>query len=188
VLRPSFRPGITVEETKPPKSSRAAAPLVVSLRGPDFEQLRKLADAISAVAGDDIVRDPPKSEPEQIITPDRNLLASFKIPMVDVAVTLRALGGMHVGTFASKDEQHAITVKGPATPLQDLMPRIRVRSQDGQLVPLASVVTTTVGERDVITRRDRERTITLSVYRPRPDARGAIAKQQLPAGYRALVR
>ena len=103
--------------------------------------------------------------PELRIVPDRARAADLGVSVEDVATTLNALvGGVRVGKYSSGGRRIDVRVRLLAvqrTRPEDLA-RLRVRTASGELVPLSSLVTNE--ERpalQAITRRDRERAITI---------------------------
>jgi multidrug efflux pump subunit AcrB len=103
--------------------------------------------------------------PELRIVPDRSRAADLGISVQNVATALNAtLGGLRVGKYSTGGRRIDVRLRLLAdqrTRPEDLS-RLRLRSSSGDLIPLSSLVTTTeVPALQAITRRDRERAISI---------------------------
>ncbi len=145
-------------------------PVEFSVRGSNWEQLIEESMAIrdkltqSGLAVD-IDTDYQLGMPELQIVPDRARAADLGISVEDVATSINALvGGIRAGKYSSEGRRLDVRVRllaSQRTRPEDLS-RLRLRSAAGDLIPLSSLVTTE--ERpalQAITRRDRERAITI---------------------------
>jgi len=177
-------------------------PVEFSVRGPDWDRLVELTQGVMEDLGSsglvaDIDTDYQVGMPELRILPDRARCADLGVSIEDVATTLNALvGGVRAGKYNS--EGRRIDVRARLLADQRSRPedisRLRVRSRNGELVPLASLVTTE--ERPAlqqITRRDRERAITVTANvapgRSQGEALAYVerATAEMPVGYRSVL-
>jgi multidrug efflux pump len=182
-------------------SSRGGFPVEITIRGRDWDTLADRAKAIMAEIRDsrlvtDVDSDYRVGMPEVQVVPDRNKAADLGISMTDIGETVNgAIGGVRVGKF--KDKGRRFDIRGRLLAPQRQRPediqRLLVRAGDGSLVRLGDIVT--IGQRpslQAITRRDRERAITI-MANVAPGASQAEAIQSslatahklLPEGYRA---
>jgi hydrophobe/amphiphile efflux-1 (HAE1) family protein len=183
-------------------TARRGFPVEFSVRGPDWDRLvdtsgelmRRLDETGTVV---DLDTDYEVGMPELRVLPDRARCADLGIPVEDVAGAINALvGGVRVGKYSEGgrrlDVRLRLLAEQRARP-EDVV-RLRVRAAGGEMVPLASVVTTE--ERpalQAITRRDRERAITVSAnVAPGKSQREALARveeiaRDLPPGYRVVL-
>jgi len=99
------------------------------------------------------------------VVPDRALAADVGVSIDDVATTLNALvGGIRVGKYSSGGRRIDVRVKLMASQRSgpEDIARLRVRTRSGELIPLSSLVTSNEQPAlQAITRRDRERAITI---------------------------
>lgn len=177
-------------------------PVEFSVRGSDWETLvsvsqdlmRKLQATGTVV---DLDTDYQLGMPELTIHPDRARAADLGIPVEEVATTLNALvGGMRVGKFSDGGRRLDVRLRLLATQRarpEDLS-RLRVRTASAELVPLSALVATE--ERpalQAITRRDRERAITIYANvapgASQDQALKAVEElsRNMPVGYRAVL-
>ena len=103
--------------------------------------------------------------PELRITPNRARISDIGVSVDDVATTLNALvGGVRAGKYSTGGRRLDVRVKLLAAQRsrpEDLA-RLQVRTRSGQLVPLSALVTYQEQPAlQAITRRDRERAITI---------------------------
>ena len=181
-------PGVQFVEVAPPPS-KPPAPLVVTMQGPDLDQLERSAGALVsdlAVAGiSDVLRDPPLGEHAVTLVPDRERIAQLGIAMTDVATTLRALRGTPISARGGQD-----VVVRVADSIEKAIARANVRSREGALVPVANIVTVSYDTRRTILRRDRERVVALSIYAPQDKlalARKIAGERELGQSYRTIL-
>jgi multidrug efflux pump subunit AcrB len=177
-------------------------PVEFSVRGSDWDKLITASDSISRKLGAsglvvDLDTDYRVGMPELRILPDRARAADLGVPIEDVATTLNSLvGGIRVGRYSSGGRRLDVRLRllaSQRTRPEDLA-RLRVRARSGELVPLSLLVTTE--ERpalQAITRRDRERAITLyGNIAPGHSQEEALAKveelsKDMPVGSRAVL-
>ncbi|MBA3392806.1 MAG: efflux RND transporter permease subunit [Deltaproteobacteria bacterium] len=199
-LRRAVPSGITLAETTPPPpAATPPAQLVIVIAGSDLEMLERIADNLTtelqgagALA---VYRDPPPAQPERIIVPDRARAAALGVAFSDLADTLRVLvAGTHLGELRADGRDREIVLRIPpeAAALDARIADVQVRTRDGGLVPLASVVAVTITAAPTITRRDRQRVVTLSVHATGSAlaavrTRFAALAGTLPVGYRATT-
>ncbi|HEX7503213.1 MAG TPA: efflux RND transporter permease subunit, partial [Acidobacteriota bacterium] len=135
--------------------------------------------------------------PELRITPNRARIADIGVSVDDVATTLNALiGGVRAGKYSSGGRRLDVRVKLLASQRsrpEDLA-RLQVRTRSGQLVPLSALVSYDEQPAlQAITRRDRERAITIYANVAPGHAQDEALKmvealgRDLPLGYRAVL-
>ncbi|MGE0638916.1 MAG: efflux RND transporter permease subunit [Thermoanaerobaculia bacterium] len=145
-------------------------PVEFSVRGSDWEKLIDTShDLMSRLQASgtvvDLDSDYLLGMPELAVEPDRSRAADLGISMDDLATTLNALvGGVRVGKYSDNGRRFDVRLRllaGQRSRPEDLA-KLKLRAASGELVPLSSLVTTV--ERpalQAITRRDRERAITI---------------------------
>lgn len=166
-------PGVRVVVQDPSQSGFTAQrgfPVEFSVRGPDWDVLVERAGEIRdtlAASGQvvDLDMDYRIGMPELRIVPDRARAADLGISVESVATALNAtVGGLRVGKYSSDGRRIDVRLRllaGQRTRPEDLS-RLRLRSASGDMIPLSSLVTTEeVPALQAITRRERERAITL---------------------------
>jgi multidrug efflux pump subunit AcrB len=145
-------------------------PVEFSIRGGDWEALTEESDRLQGVlAASGVVTDVDSDyrigQPELRLEPDRARAADLGVSASDIAGTVNALvGGVRVGRFNTDgrrlDMRLRLLADQRSRPEQ--LALLKVRGRDGSLVPLGALVST--GEHPAalaITRRDRERAVTL---------------------------
>jgi multidrug efflux pump len=177
-------------------------PVEFSVRGSDWDQLvtlsqemmRKLETSGLVV---DLDTDYQLGMPELRIKPERSRAADIGVSIDDVATTLNALvGGIRVGKYSSGGRRLDVRLKLLAEQRsrpEDLA-RLQVRTRSGDLVPISALVT--YKEEPAlqgITRRDRERAITIFANPAPGHSQDEALKlveelsSRLPLGYRAVL-
>jgi multidrug efflux pump len=152
-------------------TARRGFPVEFSVRGSDWDQLIGITNEVMADLREsgvvvDLDTDYQLGMPELRIIPDRARAADLGIPIEEVATTLNSLvGGVRVGKYNSEGRRIDVRMRLLASQRSrpEDIARLRVRTAGGELVPLSSVVATE--ERPAlqqITRRDRERAITIT--------------------------
>jgi multidrug efflux pump len=152
-------------------TARRGFPVEFSVRGSDWESLVEVTTSLrrdleAGGMATDVDSDYQVGMPELRVTPDRARCADLGIPVEDVAAAINALvGGVRVGKYTEGgrrlDVRMRLLADQRARP-EDLM-RLRVRTAGGELVPLSSVVQVEeLPALQAITRRDRERAITIT--------------------------
>jgi len=183
-------------------TARRGFPVEFSVRGSDWDRLvdlsREVMDEMQATGTVvDLDTDYQVGMPELRIMPDRARAADLGVSVEDVASSINAMvGGLRVGKYNQGgrriDVRMRLLAEQRSRP-EDIS-RLRVRTASGALVPLSSVVTTE--ERpalQAITRRDRERAITISANvapgHSQQQALAAVEKiaREIPVGYRLVL-
>ena len=177
-------------------------PVEFSVRGSDWDGIvntsRDLMNKLeSSGTTVDVDSDYQLGMPELRVLPDRARAADLGVSVEDVATTLNSLvGGVRVGKYSEGGRRYDVRLKllaGQRSRPEDIG-RLRVRTDRGDLVPLSSVVTTE--ERpalQAITRRDRERAITIygnvAPGASQEDALATVAdlSKTLPQGVRLVL-
>ena len=184
-------------------SSSRGYPVEISVRGRDWATLAEKSNEImeSMRQGGlvtDLDSDYRVGMPEVQVIPDRNKAADLGISMATVGETVNAsIGGARVARFKDKGRRYDIRVRLLASQRQrpEDINRLLVRSQNGSLVRLGDLIhLEQKPSLQAITRRDRERAITI-FGNPAPGASQgdainvslAAAQEILPAGYRATA-
>lgn len=145
-------------------------PVEFSVRGSDWEQLITAMQDVTGRLREsgtvvDLDTDYQLGQPELRILPDRARAADLGVSIDDVATSLNALvGGVRVGKYSDGGRRFDVRLRLLADQRSrpEDVSRLRVRAASGELVPLSALVTTE--ERpalQAITRRDRERAITV---------------------------
>jgi multidrug efflux pump subunit AcrB len=177
-------------------------PIEFNIRGRDWDTLAKSARDIQeqmrqSGAVTDVDSDYQVGMPEVQVVPDRNKAADLGVSMAAIGDTLNAaVGGQRVGKFKDKGRRFDIRVRllAPQRQRPEDIERLLVRTASGSLVHLGDVVK--IEQRptlQTITRRDRERAITMfanvaqGISQDKAIARSLeIARNVLPEGYRAI--
>jgi HAE1 family hydrophobic/amphiphilic exporter-1 len=177
-------------------------PVEVTIRGRDWAVLAdKSREIVEGMHQSGLVTDVDSDYqvgmPEVQVVPDRNKAADLGISMTAIGETVNsAIGGVRIGKF--KDKGRRFDIRGRLLGTQRERPeditRLLVRTASGGLVRLGDLVTIAQQPTlQAITRRDRERAITITANvtagLSQSDAIAKtleIARQALPDGYRAL--
>ncbi len=177
-------------------------PVELNVRGPDWDVLaaasREIAERMRASGlVTDVDTDYRVGMPEVQVVPDRNRAADLGVSMADIGGTVSAaVGGVRLGQF--KEGGRRFDIRGRLLAAQRQQPedigRLLVRTGRGDLVRLAELVE--IRQRPTlqsITRRDRERAITIfanvaagASQAVAVDRSLGIAREVLPDGYRAI--
>jgi HAE1 family hydrophobic/amphiphilic exporter-1 len=183
-------------------SASRGFPVEIAIRGRDWDTLAKASkDIIEEMRQGKLVTDVDSDYqvgmPEVQVIPDRNKAADLGISMTAIGQTVNsAIGGERVAKFKDKGRRFDIRVR--LLSQQRLRPedidRLLVRTATGSLVRLGDVVR--IEQRptlQAITRRDRERAITIFAnVAPGASQSDAInrtveiARRLLPDGYRVI--
>jgi hydrophobe/amphiphile efflux-1 (HAE1) family protein len=177
-------------------------PVEFSVRGPDWDVLVEKARGISEklnASGQvvDLDMDYRIGMPELRIVPNRARAADLGISVENVATALNAtLGGLRIGKYSTEGRRIDVRLRllaGQRTRPEDLS-RLRLRSNAGDLIPLSSLVTTEeVPALQAITRRDRERAITIYANVAPGVSQADVLKYveglgtDMPTGYRLVL-
>jgi multidrug efflux pump subunit AcrB len=176
--------------------------LELSVRGADWERLVEASQALgqklqsSSKAGK-VDTDHQPGVPELRFIPDRARAAELRIIMDEVTTALDSMvGGVRVGTHVSGGRRVDVRLRVLADERSqpEELTRIKVRTGSGELLPLSSLVRRE--ERPpppTITRRERERAITLSVAPGRGSSLRELRteverfRRELPQGVRVVI-
>jgi len=177
-------------------------PVEFNIRGRDWDELGRASRAIMEKMREsqlvtDVDSDYQVGMPEVQVIPDRNKAADLGISMAEIGETINsAVGGQRIGKFKDKGRRFDIRVRLLAQQRQrpEDIGRLLVRAGGGGLVRLGDIVR--IEQRptlQAITRRDRERAITLRAnvapgvsQAVAIDRSVAIAREVLPENYRAV--
>lgn len=178
-------------------------PVEMTIRGRDWDVLAgKSKEIIDKMVASGLVSDVDSDYqvgmPEVQVVPDRNKAADLGVSMSALGETVNsAIGGLRVGKFKDKGRRFDIRVRllAPQRERPEDITRLLVRTGTGDVVRLGDLVR--IEQRptlQAITRRDRERAITITANitpgSSQVDAIAramAIARESLPDGYRALA-
>jgi HAE1 family hydrophobic/amphiphilic exporter-1 len=184
-------------------SRGGGSPIEFSIRGPDWDVLARASREISeqmlqAGLATDVDTDYQVGMPEIRVHPDRNRAADVGVSMAAIGETVNAaIGGTRIGKF--KDKGRRFDIRGRLLATQRERPediaRLLVRTGSGEVVRLGPLIS--IGQEptlQAITRRDRERAITIFANVATGASQAAvvdhslgIARSVLPDGYRAVV-
>lgn len=184
-------------------------PIQYNIRGTDLEALqvyaREISDKLTAVAGVvDVDTSFEKGKPELQVLIDRNKSADLGVSVGSIAETINILIGGQAEITKYKDESRGrrydvqVRLSPEHRQKADDLGRLFVRSRDGRLVELASVVRILDGVGpSVINRADRQRAVTIFASlegKPLAEAMGEldnIAANVLPVefstGYKGMA-
>jgi len=178
------------------------SPVEFNIRGRDWDELGRASRLIMEKMLEsglvtDVDSDYQVGMPEVQVIPDRNKAADLGISMAEIGETINsAIGGQRIGKFKDKGRRFDIRVRLLAQQRQrpEDIGRLLVRAGGGGLVRLGDIVR--IDQRptlQAITRRDRERAITLRAnvapgvsQAVAIDRSVALARETLPENYRAV--
>lgn len=183
-------------------TAQGGMPISFAVLGPDWDQLVKLSGEIkqqlaASGLGMDVDSDYRVGMPELRVEPDRARAADLGVPIEQMATTLNALvGGVRIGKYSTGGRR--IDVRARLLAEQRSRPediaRLKVRSASGMLVPLSALVSYEEKPAlQAITRRDRERAISISANvapgRSQAEALELVEElgRQLPLGYHVTL-
>ncbi|TKD12580.1 efflux RND transporter permease subunit [Polyangium fumosum] len=177
-------------------------PVEFSIRGPEWGELvshseRMKAELQAAGLVVDLDSDYQLGMPELRIVPDRARAADLGISVEEIATTLNALvGGTRVGKYSAGGRRVDVRMRLLADQRsrpEDLS-RLKIRARSGELVPLSTLVKYEEQPAlQAITRRDRERAITLfgnvAPGKSQSDALALVEKlgKDVPTGYHVVL-
>ncbi|MDI1482814.1 efflux RND transporter permease subunit [Polyangium sp. y55x31] len=177
-------------------------PVEFSIRGPEWGELVSHSERIKAelqAAGlvVDLDSDYQLGMPELRIVPDRARAADLGISVEEIATTLNALvGGTRVGKYSAGGRRVDVRMRLLADQRsrpEDLS-RLKIRAKTGELVPLSTLVKYEEQPAlQAITRRDRERAITLfgnvAPGKSQSEALALVEKlgKDVPTGYHVVL-
>ncbi|HSP14367.1 MAG TPA: efflux RND transporter permease subunit [Thermoanaerobaculia bacterium] len=178
-------------------------PVEFNVRGPDWSVLAKSAREIAEQMRQsglvtDVDTDYQVGMPEVQVVPNRDRAADLGVSMSSIGETVNvAIGGARIGKF--KDKGRRFDIRGrllaPQRERPEDIQRLLVRTGNGELVRLGDLVRIDQSPTlQTITRRDRERAITIFAnvapgvsQAVAVDRSLAIARSILPDRYRAVV-
>ncbi|MFA6091487.1 MAG: efflux RND transporter permease subunit [Elusimicrobiota bacterium] len=184
-------------------TAKRGYPVELSLRGPDWETLSRLDQALMKRMNDsgkmvDVDTDYQAGMPEVQVLPDREKAAAHGVNIASIGDAVNAMiGGVRVGKFTKNGKRYDIRLrlvdKNRKTPGD--IGKIWVRNNRGELVRLSEVMK--IVEKPTllsISRRNRERAIGIFAN-PAPGVSQAEAlaqvqrdaKELLPEGYRIVL-
>ena len=128
-------------------SADEPAPVDFAIRGPDYAQLSRITDQLSAqlkATGlvTDLDNDYRSGMPEAQIMPDREAAAQRGVSVDEIARTVNvAIGGMKQGKFTSGGHRYDVDLRleGTERGLPQDIQRLDVRNEYGELIPLSEV-------------------------------------------------
>lgn len=177
-------------------------PVQFSVQGSDWNQLVALASKLQAEVESsglvtDVTTDYQLGTPELVVSPDRMRATDVGVSVQDIANTVSTMvGGAVIGQYSNGGRRMDINMRLQASQRsrpEDLS-MLRVRTPNGTLIPLSSVVVTKqVAELQQINHADRTRAITIQGNVAAGHAQGeAVAfcqslQSQLPPGYRIVL-
>jgi multidrug efflux pump subunit AcrB len=184
-------------------SRGGGSPVEFNIRGRDWEKLAGAAREImermrQSGLVTDVDSDYQVGMPEVQVVPDRNKAADLGVSMAAIGETVSAaIGGQRVGRFKDKGRRFDIRVRllGQQRERPEDISRLLVRTASGGLVRLGDLIRLDQEPTlQAITRRDRERAITITANVAPGASQGkavegslALAREVLPDGYRAVV-
>jgi multidrug efflux pump len=178
-------------------------PVEFSIRGPDWDTLAQSSrDIVERLIQSGLVTDVDSDYrvgmPEVQVIPDRNKAADLGVSMADIGETVNAaIGGARVGKFKDQGRRFDIRVRllAPQRERPEDISRLFVRTTGNGLVRLGDL--TRLNQQpslQAITRRDRERAITITanvaqgVSQDEAVKRATeIARNALPDNYRVVL-
>jgi len=177
-------------------------PITFTLQGPNLNVLKtessRLIDWMKKEnLAVDLNTDFKEGQPELRVTIDRAAASARGVTVQAVSETIAAaVGGVREGKFTNDDRRYDVRIRLQAderTQVEDL-DKLTVRNIYGEIVPIKEVIKTElVSSLQTISRRNRERSITLT-GNPAPGIAENIslarikeyAAQTLPSGYRLI--
>ncbi len=177
-------------------------PVEFSVRGSDWNTLVAEAESVKQKLAQsglvvDLDSDYQLGMPELRIVPDRELATDLSVSVEEVATTINALvGGVRVGKYSTGGRRIDVRLRLLASQRSrpEDVAKLKVRQQSGELIPLSALVKQE--ERpalQAITRRDRERAITMfanvATGHSQEEALAFVEKlsKEMPPGYRLVL-
>ncbi len=176
-------------------TARRGFPVEIALRGPDWGALGAASNLTldrmrASPLFVDVDSDYRAGMPETQIVPDRDRATLAGVSVEDLAQTVNVLvGGVRAGTWEDRGRRYDVRVRlvsGQRSRERDL-DLLRVRARDGTLVPLSSLVDVRTTESlFAITRRGRERAISVTANVPAGVSQATAVTQAQALAYEAL--
>jgi multidrug efflux pump len=183
-------------------TARRGFPIEFSVRGPDWPTLvteanRLQAELAASGVAIDVDSDYELGMPELQITPDRAKAADLGVSVDDIATAINALvGGVRVGKYSTDGRRVDVRLqllRSQRSKPEDIG-RLYLRSRTGNLIPISSLIQQVEKPSlQSITRRDRERAITIvgnvAPGHAQQTALERVAEmgRTLPPGYRLVL-
>ncbi len=184
-------------------TAKRGYPVEISLRGPDWDKLAELDQALMKRMADsgkmvDVDTDYQAGMPEVQVIPDREKAAARGVNIATIGDAVNSMiGGVRVGKFSKGGKRYDIRIrlvdKDRGTPSD--IGKIWVRNNRGELIRLSEVMK--VVEKNTllsISRRNRERAIGVFANPAPGISQGEalaevqkLAKELLPDGYRIVL-
>jgi multidrug efflux pump len=177
-------------------------PVEFSVRGANWDQLINISNEMMGKLREsgivqDLDSDYRIGMPELRVLPDRARASDVGVSIDEVATTLNALvGGVRVGKYSSGGRRIDVRLKLLAAQRQrpEDIARLKVRTRDGELVPLSALVAYDEQPAlQAITRKDRERAISIFANVAPGHAQDEAIRyveglgKNLPVGYRIVL-
>ncbi len=184
-------------------TAKRGYPVELSLRGPDWDKLAELDQALMKKMADsgkmvDVDTDYQSGMPEVQVIPDREKAAARGVDIASIGEAVNAMiGGVRVGKFTKNGKRYDIRVRlvGKDRQTPSDIGKIWVRNNRGELIRLSEVMK--VVEKPTllsISRRNRERAIGIFANPAPGVSQGAAlaevqkeARALLPDGYRIVL-
>lgn len=182
---------------------RRSSPVSFSIRGPDWEKLIDYSKEIQDKMEEsglmtDVDTNYQDGMPEIQVIPDRIKARQYGVDVSEISATVNVMmAGAIAGKYSKASRRYDVRVSLPdeSRTSVDLLKKLNVRNNRGELVPLANVVNITEKQSlQTITRDDRQRSITVRAnVAPHSSQAAAITavqsftQQVLPTGYYAVV-
>jgi hydrophobe/amphiphile efflux-1 (HAE1) family protein len=174
-----------------------------NIRGESYETLKKQAEEIIKQMEQtrlfrDLDTDYREGMPEVRVFPDRARASVSSVSMDSIGKTVNAaIGGVREGKYTHEGRRYDVRLRlNPEERVKaEDIEELQVRTTYGELIPLKDVITTeTIPTLQTITRRMRERSITISANLAQGqsqakalDTAEQISKKALPEGYRFFL-
>lgn len=181
---------------------RRSYPAEISIQGPDWVRLQSIALDLMKRASTspylvDLDNNLPEISPELQVVPNRAKARQYGVAVGDISRTVQLLiAGEVVAKFSDASGRQDVRVSLESASRNDpeVMNRISVRNQSGELIPLRNVVDIDQARAvQSITREDRMRAVRVRANIASGQSQGKaiedllrLARQGLPAGYSAV--
>ncbi len=177
-------------------------PIEFSVRGHDWQKLTEVSNELLKAMKEtkfyqDVDTDYKTGQPEIQINPLREEAFARKVHIEDIGTTVNGMiGGVKAGKFTEGDHRNDIRVRANENDRQlaSDITRLKVRNQNGELVPMDAIAqTVTKDTLKSILRKDRERSIGIFANVAAGESQAKViqeteklAKKILPEGYRIV--
>jgi multidrug efflux pump subunit AcrB len=182
--------GAEIEIDRPDEGPPVGDPLSIEVSGPDFATLGTLAERIQREIEDieglrSLTTDFDVARPEVVVDLDRTQAARLGLTTRDVADTVRtAITGTDASHYRppEEDDEIDITVRLAEEHRRSLddLAQLTVRTEDGALIPLASIATVRQGSAlTSIRHKEADRVVTISGDVTSPDKAEPVRRQAM---------